>query len=65
MSLERGYAFVEIPSQPEGKDVIVALNDKTLRQMTINVIETIPLSGKKSNGSYIAKRSDWVNSRVR
>ena len=47
MSLERGYAFVEMPSQPEGKNVIVALNDKTLRHMTINVIEAIPLSGKK------------------
>ncbi len=48
MSLERGYAFVEMPSQPEGKTAIVALNDKTLRHMTINVIGVIPLSGKKA-----------------
>ncbi len=65
MSLERGYAFVEMPSQSEGKNVIVALNDKTLRHMTINVIEVIPLSGKKGNGSYIAKRGSWSNGRVR
>ena len=65
MSLERGYAFVEMPSQPEGKTAIVALNDKTLRHMTINVIEALPLSDKKGNGSYIAKRGGWSTSRVR
>ena len=65
MSLERGYAFVEMPSQPEGKTAIVALNDKTLRHMTISVIEALPLSSKKGNGSYIAKRGGWSNSRVR
>ncbi len=43
----RGYAFVEMPSQSEGKAAIAALNDKTLRHMTINVIEALPLSGKK------------------
>lgn len=47
MSLERGYAFVEMPSQPEGKTAIVALNDKALRHMIINAIEALPLSGKK------------------
>ena len=45
-----------MPSQPEGKTAIVALNDKTLRHMTINVIEALPLSGKKVMASYIAKR---------
>ncbi len=60
MSLERGYAFVEMPSQPEGKTVIVALNDKTLRRMAVNVIESLPLSGKKGNGSYIAKRGGLI-----
>ena len=61
----RGYAFVEMPSQPEGKAAIAALNDKTLRHMTINVIEARPLSGKEGNGSYIAKRGGWFTSGVR
>ncbi len=61
----RGYAFVEMPSQPEGKVAIAALNDKALRHMTINVIQALPLSDKKGDGSYIAKRGDWPTSRVR
>ena len=61
----RGYAFVEMPSQPEGQTAIAALDDKTLRRMTINVIEALPLSDNKDNDSYIAKRSGWFTSRVR
>ncbi|MFB0556253.1 MAG: RNA recognition motif domain-containing protein, partial [Dehalococcoidia bacterium] len=61
----RGYAFVEMPSQSEGKAAIDALNDNTLRHMTIKVVEALPLSDKKGNGSYIAKRGSWSSSRVR
>ncbi len=61
----RGYAFVELSSQSEGKAAIAALSDKALRHMTINVIEALPLSDKKGDGSYIAKRGDWPTSRVR
>ena len=61
----RGYAFVEMPSQSEGKAAIAALNDKTLRHMTINAIEALPLSDRKGNGSSVAKRGSWSTSRVR
>jgi len=61
----RGYAFVEMSSQSEGKAAIAAINDKALRHMTINVIEALPLSDKKGNGSYIAKRGGRSSSRVR
>ena len=61
----RGYAFVEMPSQSEGKAAIAALNDKELRYMTINVIEALPLSDKKGNGSSGIKRGGWSSSRVR
>jgi len=61
----RGYAFVEMPSQSEGNAAILALHDKTLRHMTINVIEALSLSGKKGDGSYIARRSSWSSSKVR
>jgi len=61
----RGYAFVEMPSQSEGKAAITALNDKTLGHMTISVVEALPLSDKKGNGSSVAKRGGWSSSRVR
>ncbi len=61
----RGYAFVEMPSPSEGKAAIIALHGKTLRHMTINVVEALSFSDKKGNGSYIAKRGDWPTSRVR
>ena len=60
-----GYAFVEMPSPSEGKAAIIALHDKTLRHMTINVIEALPLSDKKGVDSYTAKRGGWSSSRVR
>jgi RNA recognition motif-containing protein len=61
----RGYAFVEMSSQSEGKAAIAALNSKALRHMTINVIEALPLSDKKGKGSYIVKRVGWSTSRIR
>ncbi len=61
----RGYAFVKMPSKSEGKAAIIALHDKILRHMTINIIEALPLSVKKGDGSYIAKRGGWSTSRVR
>jgi RNA recognition motif-containing protein len=61
----RGYAFVEMLSQSEGKAAIIALNGKTLRHMTINVIEALPLSDNRGYGPHSAKRVGWFSSRVR
>ena len=61
----RGYAFVEMPSQSEGKAAITALSGKTLGHMTINVIQALPLSDNKGKGSCIDKRGCWHSSRVR
>jgi RNA recognition motif-containing protein len=61
----RGYAFVEMPSQSEGKAAITALNDKTLGHMTINVVEALPLSDKKGNGSSVTRRGGWSRNRIR
>jgi len=65
VSLERGYAFVEMPSQSEGKSAMVALNDKTLRRVTINVIEVLPLLAKKIMALILLRRCGWFNSRIR
>ena len=61
----RGYGFVEMASKSEGQAAITALHEKTLGHMTINVIEALPLSDNKGNGSYIDKRGGWSSSRVR
>jgi RNA recognition motif-containing protein len=61
----RGYGFVEMPSQSEGKTAITALNGRTLRHMTINVIEALPLSDNTGYRSHGDKRGGWFASRVR
>jgi len=43
----KGFGFIEMSSQPEGKAAIIALNDKTPGHMTISVVEALPLSDKK------------------
>jgi RNA recognition motif-containing protein len=48
----RGYGFVEMPSQSEGQAAITALNGKSLRDRTIDVIQGRALSKKRVNGSY-------------
>ena len=60
----RGYGFVEMPSESEGKTAISALNGKSLRSRIINVIQALPLSDNKG-GSYRDKRGFWFNRRVR
>jgi len=52
----RGYGFVEMASVSEGQAAINALNGKTLRHKTIDVIQALPLSDDGGNGSYSHKR---------
>jgi RNA recognition motif-containing protein len=61
----RGYGFVEMPSESEGKAAIVALNGKSLRSRIIDVIEALPLSGNTGYVSHIAKKCGWFNSITR
>ncbi len=61
----RGYGFVEMPSQSEGQAAITALNGKTLRGRTIDVIQALALSKNSGTGSYGDKRGGWFGSRVR
>lgn len=48
----RGYGFVEMPSQSEGQAAITALNGKSLRDRTIDVIQGRALSKNRVKGSY-------------
>ena len=48
----KGYGFVEMSSKPDGEAAIVGLKGKKLRSRVIDVIEALPLSDKKSLGSF-------------
>jgi RNA recognition motif-containing protein len=61
----RGYGFVEMPSESEGKAAIVALNGKSLRSRTIDVIQALPLSDNTGYVSHSTKRCGWFSSRTR
>ena len=61
----RGYGFVEMPSLSEGQAAITALNGITLRQMTIDVIQALPLSNSGDNGSCSHKRGGRYSRNVR
>jgi RNA recognition motif-containing protein len=61
----RGYGFVEMPSQSEGKAAIDALNQKALRNMTINVVEALPLSDYKDKGFLHSRKPSHFSGRVR
>jgi RNA recognition motif-containing protein len=61
----RGYAFIEMPAQSEGKAAITGLNGRTLRNMTIDVIQALPLSDNGDYSSYMDMRCSWPKSKVR
>jgi RNA recognition motif-containing protein len=54
----RGYGFVEMSSKPDGEAAIVGLKGKKLRSRVIDVIEALPLSDKKSIGSFNERMSN-------
>ena len=61
----RGYGFVEMASQSEGQVAINALNGKTLRHRTIDVIQALPLSDNGGNGSCSHRRGSRYSRNVR
>ena len=61
----KGYGFVEMPSVSEGQAAITALNGKTLRHRTIDVIQALPLSDKGGNGSYSHMRGGRYSRNIR
>mgnify|MGYP000421200234 CR=1 FL=1 len=61
----RGYGFVEMTSKSEGESAITALNGKSLKHRTIDVIQALPLSDNGGNGSYSHKRGGRYSRNVR
>ena len=60
-----GYAFVEMASKAEGEAAIADLNEKTLRQMKINVVGALPLSDNKDRGFPRSRRPSHSIGKVR
>ena len=60
-----GYGFIEMTSKAEGEAAIANLNEKTLKQMAINVVEALPLSGHKDKGFLYSRRPSHFSGRVR
>ena len=61
----RGYGFIGMPSVSEGQAAITALNGKTLRNRTIEVIQALPLSNNGGNGSYSHKGGGRCSRNIR
>jgi len=61
----RGYGFIEMASKAEGEAAIANLNEKTLKHMTINVAESLPLSDHKDKGFLYIRRPGHFSGRVR
>jgi RNA recognition motif-containing protein len=63
----KGFGFVEMTSksEAEGEAAIANLNEKTLKHMAINVVETLPLSDHKGKGFLYIRRPSHFSTRVR
>jgi len=61
----RGYGFIGMASKAEGETAIANLNEKMLKQMTINVVEALPLSDQKDKGFLYSRRPSHFSGRVR
>lgn len=59
------YGFVEMPSNSEGQVAITALDGKSLRDRTIDVIRARALSKNRDKGSCGNERGSWFSRRVR
>jgi RNA recognition motif-containing protein len=53
----KGFAFVEMPSVPEGQAAIAALNGKTIKDRTLNVSPAKPRDDSRGHGSFGGNRN--------
>ncbi len=55
----RGFGFVEMPSEEEGKAAITALNGSQLGGRTLTVNEARPQEARPGGGGRGGKRDRW------
>ena len=56
-----GCGFVEMASKSEGEAAVTGLNGKTIRGRVIEVVEALPLSGRKDKMSFHSRRGSRFN----
>lgn len=61
----RGYGFVEMASQSEGKAAIISLKGKALRGRVIDIIEALPLSDNRDKESFHSRRGSRFSGKAR
>ena len=61
----KGFAFVEMPSVSEGQAAISGLNEKTLRDRTINVNAARSRSDSRGRGPYGGREDRFGGGRQR
>jgi RNA recognition motif-containing protein len=54
----RGFAFVEMPSEAEGKEAILGLNNKEIEGRSLSVSVAREKTDRNSGGSFSRNRSD-------
>ncbi|MBU2609146.1 MAG: RNA-binding protein [Chloroflexi bacterium] len=54
----KGFAFVEMPSLPDGQAAIAGLNGKSLKDRTLTVDAARPRTDSGGGGSYGNRRDD-------
>ena len=53
---QRGYSFVEMPSEKEGEAAIAGLNGKALKGRNISLVEARSMSHSEHTGQYNKRR---------
>ena len=59
----KGFAFVEMPSVPEGQAAMARLNGKSLKDKTLTVSPARPRSDDRGRGGYGGGRSGYGGGR--
>jgi len=54
----RGFAFVEMPSEAEGKEAILGLNNKEIEGRSLSVSVAREKTDRNGGGSFSRNRSD-------
>jgi RNA recognition motif-containing protein len=54
---QRGYSFMEMPSEKEGEAAIAGLNGKVLKGRTISLVEAMSMSHSEHTGQYNKRRT--------
>jgi RNA recognition motif-containing protein len=61
----RGYGYVQMASKSEGQTAVIGLQEKSLREQVIRVVEALPLSENEHGKAIYRKKGRYLNSKIR